>query len=149
MKINEVEIDTQDLANYALALQGRDNGVEAYTLIERLDVLERLNSILCESDICYQSNTSTRYIRNEKQLVNIGEELEAWLKAKTGDSLDYLACGHIEKVISVAEFRVIMSDPDNTWRNENQGTFVFNRLEQPIARCILRNGQIRSFAISR
>lgn len=101
-------IDVQDLANYALALQGKDNSVDAYTLRERLDVLDSVYKMLERSFYTLPTNEEidraierlsdllllrSENIRQENELYSLGVHIEYWLIAQTGKRLhDLFGC---------------------------------------------------------
>lgn len=96
-KLIDCGIDAQDLSNYALALQGKDNSVDCYSLASRLECLESAAQMLIRS--CHKSGIAddlseklplARNVRNVAELVKAGEEIAAWLTAITGATMDQL-----------------------------------------------------------
>lgn len=91
-KLYSIGIDVQDLANYALSLLGKDNGVDAYTLIARLEVFDRARSMLGNADIDIpELNCRARDIYTESELVRAGHGIAQWLFIKTNTSIDDLS----------------------------------------------------------
>lgn len=96
MKLYEIGIDVQDLSNYALALLGRDNGVDAYTLLSRLNVLESARRMLDNADVDL-SVPKCDYIKHELELPQIGHDIATWLTEQTGRPIeDLIGCNPTE-----------------------------------------------------